>query len=223
MNRKWRFCLKDKLFPFPVLIFAAMTVLGFLEDDSDLLVCGAVLFTGTLVFWGFIGPEFKPPFVSDPKLRPPSERTLTDASEETKALLQSMAWWGWTKHIYEDKSYRSGQCALMLFLTAAAAALLVIFDSDAIVWRAGLIIGLCALGLLILVVLVVVRKLRKKEDKDRAGFPMPQVNMTYDHDAAADSRVRAMQQRLERLEEWKNSGLIDKEEYEELRKKYLGK
>ena len=45
--------------------------------------------------------------------------------------------------------------------------------------------------------------------------------MTYDYDAAADGRVRALQQRLERLEDWKKSGLIGEEEYEQLRKKYL--
>ena len=60
----------------------------------------------------------------------------------------------------------------------------------------------------------------RRED-ERAVFPAPQVNMNYDYDAAADARVRALHQRLDRLEEWKRSGLIDSAEYEELRKKYL--
>ena len=45
--------------------------------------------------------------------------------------------------------------------------------------------------------------------------------MNYDYDAAADARVRALHQRLDRLEEWRRSGLIDSAEYEELRNKYL--
>ena len=59
------------------------------------------------------------------------------------------------------------------------------------------------------------------EKGDRAAFPAPKVNMIYDHDAAADARIRALHQRLDRLEEWKRSGLIDSAEYEELRNKYL--
>ena len=87
----------------------------------------------------------------------------------------------------------------------------------------GAIFGLgSALGLLILFVDWLWRRLRQQRKKgDRAVFPAPQVNMNYDYDAAADARVRALHQRLDRLEERKRSGLIDSAEYEELRNKYL--
>ena len=42
-------------------------------------------------------------------------------------------------------------------------------------------------------------------------------------EAARQEKDAARQERLERLEDWKKSGLIDEKEYEELRKKYLGK
>lgn len=124
------------------------------------------------------------------------------------------------KRFREEAAYRrkiTAQAAVAMLILVG---ILTLINKDVILWRAVLVMAVCALGLLTLAILALIRRRRKKAT-DHAVHPQPKVNMTYDHDAAADSRVRALQQRLERLEEWRRGGLIDEKEYEELRKKYL--
>lgn len=221
MKKKRLLRLKKKVFPFPVLILGIPFYLGYLYGDEDSLsglLFMLILFLG---LWYFLGPDLEAPSflgvkhgrLVDPAFLPPLD--ANGAMQDVQLRL-------WTKHLYEDQNYRSGVLALALAGLLIGTALFTYFNDDVIRRRANLLIGLCVLGLLTLVVLALLRRLfRGREQKDRAAYPTPAVNMNYDHDAVADSRVRALHQRLERLEEWKNSGLIGKEEFEKLRKKYL--
>ena len=127
----------------------------------------------------------------------------------------------WTERVYEDAVFRRKLLAFALVGLMIGTGVYTYFEEDVVRSRANWVVALCALGLLTLAILALIRRRREKKAIDHAAYPQPQVNMTYDHAAAADSRVRALQQRLERLEEWKRGGLIDEKEYEELRKKYL--
>lgn len=222
MKKKRKLRLRRKLIPFPVLIFLLPAYFEFLYGEDDAVRGILFMYALFLVLYYFLGPDLDAPSspgvirgrLVDPAFLPPMN---------AKGAMQTVQFRLWSKRLYEDRNYRSGVLALVMAVLLIGTALFTCFNDEVIRRRANSLIALCALGLLILAVLAVVRKLRKKEKPDSVVFPTPQVNMTYDHDAAADSRVRALQQRLERLEGWKNSGLIDKEEYEELRKKYLGK
>lgn len=220
--KKRKFSLKDKEFPLPAIITALPALFLFLEEEGWHFI-GFLVLTGlALLVWGFIGPKLEPPFVGDPE-QSPSTDTRRYATAEAQALAENFLMWGWTKRLYGDFKYRARTIALGLLLVAGCTGLLAYFSEGVLLRRANILIALCALGLLALAIAALSRKLRRrKENKDRAAYPTPQVNMSYDHDAAADARVRALQQRLERLDEWLADGMIGKEEYETLRKKYLG-
>ena len=215
--------MKKKEFPFPALLPLGILLVNFLVGDDGNL--GGMLFILGLflVIWYFFGPDLEPP--SDPVQRFQQlvrRREEIQRPQDPQGLLLEAQLRGWSARFYEDRAFRSKALALGLGLLLAGTAALTWLDEGVILWRAALLMGMCALGLLILFVDWLWRRLRQQRKKgDRAVFPAPQVNMNYDYDAAADARVRALHQRLDRLEEWKRSGFIDSAEYEELRNKYL--
>ena len=220
MKRKWEFCLKDKFFPLLTPLFLTVGFYGFLVGDDDLFVGCLIIGLLSFVVWGFVGPKLEPPWVSDPSVSGP-QPSRPDYRREAEGVAQALFLFVFTKRFYEESAYRAKVLAQCLIALAVAAGVYSYFSSAAILRRANILIALCAAGMLALLIAWLLRRLRHGEEKDRAAYPTPQVNMTYDHDAAAEARIRALQQRLDRLEEWKNSGLIGKEEYEELRNKYL--
>ena len=215
--------MKKKEFPFPALLPLGILLVNFLVGDDGNL--GGMLFILGLflVVWTFLGPDLEPP--SDPAERfyqVLRRREEIERPQDPQGLLLEVQLRSWSARLYEDRAFRSKALAMGLGLLLAGTTALTWLDEGVILWRAALLMGLSALGLLILFVDWLWRRLRQQRKKgDRAVFPAPQVNMNYDYDAAADARVRALHQRLDRLEEWKRSGLIDGKEYEELRKKYL--
>ena len=215
--------MKRKEFPFPALLLLGILLVNFLVGDDGNLGGMLFIFGLFLVIWTFLGPDLEPP--SDPAER---FRQIVRRREEIKrpqdpqGLLLEVQMRAWSARFYEDRAFRSKALALGLGLMLAGTAALTWLDEGVILWRAVLLMGMCVSGLLILFAYWLWHRLRQQKEKgDRAAFPAPQVNMNYDYDAAADARVRALHQRLDRLEEWKRSGLIDGKEYEELRNKYL--
>ena len=215
--------MKRKEFPFPALLPLGILLVNFLVGDDGNL--GGMLFVLGLflVVWTFLGPDLEPP--SDPAERfyqVLRRREEIERPQDPQGLLLEVQLRSWSARFYEDRAFRHRALALGLALLFAGTAALSWFDKGVIRWRAALLMALCALGLLLLFIEWLWRRLRRhKEERDRAAFPGPQVNMNYDYDAAADARVRSLRRRLDRLEEWRRSGLIDSAEYEELRKKYL--
>ena len=215
--------MKKKEFPFPALLLLGILLVNFLVGDDGNL--GGMLFILGLflVVWTFLGPDLEPP--SDPVQRFQQlvrRREEIGRPQDPQGLLLEVQLRNWSARLYEDRAFRSKALALGLGQLLAGTAALTWLEKGVILWRAALLMGLCALGLLILLIDWLWRRLRQhKEENDRAAFPTPQVNMNYDYDAAGDARVRALHQRLDRLEEWRRSGLIDSTEYEELRNKYL--
>lgn len=215
--------MRKKEFPFPALLPLGILLVNFLVGDDGNL--GGMLFILGLflVVWTFLGPDLEPP--SDPVQRFQQlvrRREEIGRPQDPQGLLLEVQLRNWSARLYEDRAFRSKALALGLGLLLAGTAALTWLDEGVILWRASLLMGLCALGLLILLIDWLWRRLRQhKEENDRAAFPTPQVNMNYDYDAVGDARVRSFRQRLDRLEEWKRSGLIDSAEYEELRNKYL--
>ena len=215
--------MKKKEFPFPALLPLGILLVNFLVGDDGNL--GGMLFILGLflVVWTFLGPDLEPP--SDPAERfyqVLRRREEIERPQDPQGLLLEVQLRSWSARLYEDRAFRSNALALGLGLLLAGTAALTWLDEGVILWRAALLMGLSALGLLLLFAYWLWHRLRQHKEKgDRAAFPAPKVNMIYDHDAAADARVRALHQRLDRLEEWKRSGLIDSAEYEELRNKYL--
>ena len=217
-NRKLR--LKRKVIPFPALFLLLPAYIEFLYGDDGAFFGMLFMFSLFLVLWYFLGSDLDAPSspgvrhgrLVDPAFLPP-----LDAG----AAMQDVQLRLWSKRLYEDRSFRGRLFAFALAGLLGATVLFALFSGRVLLRRANILIALCALGLLALAVSALIRRLRRREERDRAAYPSPQVNMTYDYDAAADGRVRALQQRLERLEDWKKSGLIGEEEYEQLRKKYL--
>ena len=224
--KKRKFSLTDKMFPFPAVVTAVPVYLLFLDDEGFRFVRPLILTGLILLAWGFIGPKLEPPLVGDPKLRRPQDGPMRqdDYMYLRGSGFNTFDLWGWTERFYRDAAFLGRQLALALLGLAAVTGVLAWFSPFVILRRANIVIALCALGLLALGIAALGRKLRRrKESNDRAAYPTPQVNMTYDHDAAADARERALHQRLARLDEWLAAGMIDKEEFDTLRKKYLGK
>ena len=214
---------RKKVFPFPALLFLVLLLISFLLGDDRNL--GGVLFLLLLFLglWYFLGPDLEtPPEDVLRSLRGQSRPLGKEPSQDPRDVLQGAALWMWSWRLYRDRAYRNRYLALALGLLLGGTAALILFDTDVIFWRAALILGLCALGLLLLFWGWLRRRLRsRREEQDRAEAPALTVKLTYDHDAAGEARVRALRLRLDRLEEWKRSGLIDDAEYEQLRKKHL--
>lgn len=215
--------MKKKEFPFPALLLLGILLVNFLVGDDGNLGGMLFLLGLFLVIWTFLGPDLEPP--SDPAERFQQlvrRQEEIERPQDPQGLLLEVQLRSWSARFYENRAFRSKALALGLGLLLAGTAALTWLDEGVILWRATLLMGLSALGLLILFAYWLWRRLRQHEEKgDRAAFPAPKVNMNYDYDAAADARVRALHQRLDRLEEWRRSGLIDGKEYEELRSKYL--
>ncbi len=218
MKRKRELRLRKKLLPVPALLFLALLYFEFLHGDGSALRGVLFMLVLFLCFWYFLGPDLDAPSSAgvrrgrlvDPELLP---------AIDANAAMQD-AWLRFlTRRLYEDRDYRDRILAVVLAGMTVGTGIYAFFDRQVIPRRAIFLIALCAAGLL---ALLIGRLRLRREKKDRAAYPTPQVNMNYDHDAAAEARVRALQQRLDRLEEWKKSGMIGADEYEELRKKYLG-
>ncbi len=220
MKKKRKFRLRRKVLPFPVLIFLLPAYFEFLYGEDDTFRGILFMFTLFLVLYYFIGPDLDAP--SSPGVR--RGRLVDPASlppMDANGAMQTVQLRLWTERVYEDAVFRRKMLAFALVGLMIGTGVYTYFEEDVVRSRANWVVALCALGLLTLAILALIRRRREKKATDHAAHPQPQVNMTYDHAAAADSRVRALQQRLERLEEWKRGGLIDEKEYEELRKKYL--
>lgn len=215
--------MRKKEFPFPALLFLGLFLINFLTGsarDFGSMLFILVLFLG---IWYFFGPDLEPS--ADPEQRFYQQlrrREAPQSAQDPQGLLLEAQMRAWSAKFYEDRAFRRKLLAFVLALLLAGTAVFTWFNENVIRWRAALLMDLCALGLLTLLIDWLWHRLRQsKEESDRTAYPAPRVNMNYDHDAAADARVRSLQQRLDRLEEWKRSGLIDSAEYEELRKKYL--
>ena len=221
--KKRKFSLKNKVFPFPILIFCFPAYMSFLYGDDDGLTASLILIGLFLILWYFLGPDLDAPTslgVKRGRLVDPASLPPLDAN----AVMQDVQMKLIEKRFREDPDYRGGTLALALGAVLIVTGCFALFNREVICVRANIVIALCALGLLALGIAALIRKLRRrKENRDRAAYPTPQVNMNYDHEAAADARVRALHQRLARLDEWLAAGMIDKEEFDTLRKKYLGK
>lgn len=222
VKEKKRFRLRKKILPFPVLIFLLPAYFEFLFGSDDVFWGMMFMISLFLVGWYFLGPDLEAPsspVVARGRLVDPSSQPPMDAN----GAMQTVQLRLWSERVYEDAVFRRKALAFVLAGLLIGTGAYTYFEEDVVRSRANWIIALCALGLLALAILALIRLVKRgKEKTDRAAYPQPMVNMTYDHEAAADSRVRALQQRLERLEDWKKSGLIDEKEYGELRKKYLG-
>ena len=201
--------MKKKLFPFPALLFLALFFIFFLLGSDSNLPVMLIMLALFLVSWYFLGPN----------LKEPSAESSAKKGQEPSSYVGDMFLWMWTSRLYEDSAFRKKLLAAVLLILLVGTPVFAWFNPSVIRLRAALLMGLCALGLLWLLVDAIRR--RKQVKTDEASYPTPEVNMNFDHDALAESRVRALRQRLERLEDWRRSGQIDENEYEELRKKYL--
>ena len=213
---------RKKVFPFPALLLLGVLLVSFLVgNDEDL---GGILFLLLLFLglWYYVGPDLETPPEDILRRHRQGWSPGEEPFQNPRDVLQGAALWMWSWRLYRDRAYRNRYLALALGLLLGGTAALILLDTDVILWRAALIPGLCALGLLLLFLDWLRRRLRsRREEQDRAEVPAPPVRLTYDHDAAGEARVRALRRRLDRLETWKRSGLIDDAEYEHLRKKYL--
>ena len=221
VKEKKRFRLRKKILPFPALIFLVPAYFEFLCGSDDVFWGMLFMLSLFLVGWYFLGPDLEvtsSPVVARGRLVDPSSQPPLDAN----GTMQTVQLRLWSERVYEDAVFRRKLLAFALAGLMIGTGVYTYFEEDVVRSRANWIVALCALGLLTLASLALLRLVKRgKENTDRAAYPQPKVNMTYDYDAAADGRVRALQQRLERLEDWKKSGLIGEEEYEQLRKKYL--
>ena len=184
-------------FPYPVLIFLPLFLFGVLVGDIGLCVSFALLTAVVFALWPYLPHE--PPTEGD---------TPFDV---------------WIYRLHTDRALRNKSIAaeLAVFMALVTGAL-VWYRNWLIPWRAALVLGLCALGLLwLLVDALLLRLRRKREEKDRSNYPLPTVNMTFDQAAMADSRAHALQTRLNQLEEWRRSGMIGSGEYEALRERAI--
>ena len=198
---------KKRGFPFPVLILVPVLLVALLTGGGQEILNMLGLIVVILGFYYVIGPYLQ---------EAPSQNRAT----ETMWELEFQKW----EEALRDPEKRRRILTIVALAVILFTAFMAKFSDSVILWRAWLLMGLCALGLL---ALLLDRLLSRRRDwrtaKDRVKYPEPEVNMNYDHEAMADSRVRALQLRLERLEEWHSSGIIDDKEYKELRKKYLGR
>ena len=220
MKRKRRFHLRKKEFPGPTLVLFLPLYFSFLGDSLRYFFGFLSVTVLSLTLWYFFGPDLK-----DERMLSVQNGKLVDPNDVSDIALHNLRWSIdlslKQRRLYEDRDHRNRILAAVLALLLFSTGALAYFDRSCNLRRANILIALCALGLLALAISALIRRLRRREERDRAAYPSPQVNMTCDYDAAADGRVRALQQRLERLEDWKKSGLIGEEEYEQLRKKYL--
>ena len=194
--------MKKKKRGFPYWILLALLVLlnAALVGDDALWIGIAMLSVGFFLIRGFgFSSELEQPSEGDP----PYDR--------------------WMYRMNTDRAFRNKILAGALGLyTACAAGGIFWFRDRVILWRGVAILGLCALGLLwLLVDALVLRLRRKREERDRSSYPLPTVNMTFDEAAVADGRAQALENRLRQLEAWRQGGMIGEAEYERLRKKYL--
>ena len=194
--------MKKKKRGFPYWFLLALLVLlnAALVGDDSLWIGIAMLSFGFFLIRGFgFSSELEQPSEGDP----PYDR--------------------WMYRMNTDRAFRNKILAGALGLyTACAAGGIFWFRDRVILWRGVAILGLCALGLLwLLVDALLLRLRRKREEKDRSNYPLPTVNMTFDQAAMADSRTRALQTRLNQLEAWRRSGMIGSGEYEALRERAI--
>lgn len=218
--------MKKKLFPFPALLALGLSLYFFLVGNDDNLGGSLYILVLFLGIWYCFGPDMKPPSSQAPDWRAPNPLRFGEEDfrryQSAESLVQEMALWMWCLRLYEDKAYRDKILALSLTGLLVGTGLLAWLNENVLFRRALWIMGLCVLGLLILFFIRLPGRLRKgKEEPARTVFPAPQVNLNYNHDAAADGRVRMLRQRLDQLDEWKRSGLIENAEYEALRQKIL--
>ena len=190
---------KNRSFPYPVLIFLPFLLFAALIG-ADGLVFGLLLLTVSgLVLWPFVGTEPEPP------------------SEGDAPII------AWLYRLHTERPFRKktiglALTAVMVIVTGG----ILWYGKWLILWRAQAVLGLCALGLLWLLLSGIIRSIRKRrEKKDRSSYPLPTVNMTFDESAAADGRAHALEARLRQLEEWRQSGMIGAGEYEALRERAL--
>lgn len=205
--------MKNKMFPFPILAAFGLIIYFFLLGSIGELVEVLVLTLVFLAAWYTAGPDMKP---SSQQFFPGF------GSAPVQEYQKDMFLWTWSKYLYEDRVYRNKSIAFVLAIVLMGTGLVTWLSSEVLLWRGILVMSLCALGLLALLIDVLLRR-KRGEEADPTKYPAPEVNMNYDHEAAADVRVRALQQRLERLEEWQRSGMIDDKEYRKLRNQYLSR
>ena len=211
--------MKNKMFPFPILLGIFGIIAEFLVGSTPGLRSALFVTLMFIVCWYAAGPEMKPPVHPNFDNR---KATVFDPKSPQEHYEEELNFWYWSKRLYEDRAFRNGAIVFALSFVLAGTLALTCFSEQVLLWRGILVMSLCALGLLALLIDVLLRR-KRGEETDPTKYPAPEVNMNYDHEAAADVRVRALQQRLERLEEWQRSGMIDDKEYRKLRNQYLSR
>lgn len=210
-----------KELPLPALLMVGPVISAFLLGEGKTLAGELFITFVFFLNWYALGPDWKPPVHPNfedrdlPELLPGKRRD---------SYPFELTIWELNLRLVEDRRFRKKMIALALGIVLAGTAAFAWFIEGVILWRAWLLMGLCVLGLLALLLeWLLSRRRERRTAGDQTEYPAPEVNMNYDHEAAADNRVRALQLRLKRLEEWHRSGMIDDKEYEELRNKYLGR
>lgn len=161
--------MKKKEFPFPALLLLGILLVNFLVGDDGNLGGMLFLLGLFLVIWTFLGPDREPP--SDPAERFQQlvrRREEIERPQDPQGLLLEVQLRNWSARFYEDRAFRSKALALGLGLLLAGTAALIWLDEGVILWRAALLMGLSALGLLLLFAYWLWRRLRQHKE-ERTG------------------------------------------------------
>ncbi len=169
-NRKFR--LKRKVIPFPALFLLLPAYIEFLYGDDGAFFGMLFMFSLFLVLWFFLGSDLDAPSspgvrhgrLVDPAFLPP-----LDAG----AAMQDVQLRLWSKRLYEERAFRGRLFAFALAGLLGATVLFALFSGRVLLRRANILIALCALGLLALAISALIRRLRRREERDRAAYPSP--------------------------------------------------
>ena len=147
--------MRNKLLPYPILLLLLVILYNALVGDdsgigSHLFI--AVVFLGA---WQFVGPKREPPTLDDlRKLR--SNLFLAQVADSRFYSMYYL--WAFDHRIRKDKSYRRKIIAGVLAVLLIGTGMFAWLDESVIPWRAFVVMGLCASGLLYIMIGQIIHK-----------------------------------------------------------------
>ena len=138
-----RGCMKNKMFPFPVLLGIFGIIAEFLVGSTPGLRSALFVTLMFIVCWYAAGPEMKPPVHPNFDNR---KATVFDPKSPQEHYEEELNFWYWSKRLYEDRAFRNGAIVFALSFVLAGTLALTCFSEQVLLWRGILVMSLCALG-----------------------------------------------------------------------------